>query len=783
MLNTLNKILFLLVFVSTFVSLTLIANQESLLNLTDSEIKFIKKHPKIVLGIKERWNISGYNNDLLNLINELSGANFKLKAVDYSVIQELSKKGEIDGLVTCEAMEDKKKYLNFSDVYISMQKMIITTKENPKDIDSIKDLDTKMIAVYKNNLVDVKIANKFKSSIIIKYDTIEDVIKAVATNQADVMFGSNLVYYLAHELGYTNLKNVANLDEKLDFVFGVRKDWQEAISIINKSLEYIGKDKLIHLKNKWFFSQKRFENYVLSDNDLKYIKSLKSLKICVDPNSMPIEAIIDSRHVGIASDYWKLFEEKLGVDVKIFKTKSWSGSLEAMQQKKCDILSLSSPIKELKQQIKFTDSFLELSLVMITLADKKSIIDFRTLDGASVAVVKGHFLSNYISNKYPNINLIKVRDIDEGLKKVEDGEVFGCADSSVAIDYAYHNGTYSNFKISAYFDDKLELGLGVAKNNIRLYNILQKVVNNISDEQEQTILEKYFSTKYEKQFDYSMFWKLIIIVLIIVLVIIFRQYNIQKQNKKLIKRVQDELEKSRDKDKMIFHQSKLAAMGEMIENITHQWRQPLSQVNSAVLIIDDTLEEKGIKNEVIEEKLLEIESLTKYMSNTINDFKNFFDENKIKYDFIIEDILDKAIEVLDTKLKSNDIKISLGIKTEHKCFAYPNELQQVFLIILNNAIDAIQTNNKKSSKIKIEVEKIDNYNYIRICDNAGGMSKEIEDKIFEPYYTTKHKTQGTGLGLYIAKIIIEDSLGGELSLQNKSTGVCFIIKLKVEDGQ
>jgi signal transduction histidine kinase len=232
---------------------------------------------------------------------------------------------------------------------------------------------------------------------------------------------------------------------------------------------------------------------------------------------------------------------------------------------------------------------------------------------------------------------------------------------------------------------------------------------------------------------------------------------------------------------MIFHQSKLAAMGEMIENITHQWRQPLSQVNSAVLIIDDTLEEKGIKNEVIEEKLLEIESLTKYMSNTINDFKNFFDENKIKYDFIIEDILDKAIEVLDTK--ANDIKILSGIKTEHKCFTYPNELQQVFLIILNNAIDAIQTNNKKSSKIKIEVEKIDNYNYIRICDNAGGMSKEIEDKIFEPYYTTKHKTQGTGLGLYIAKIIIEDSLGGELSLQNKSTGVCFIIKLKVEDGQ
>ncbi|MCD6174107.1 MAG: transporter substrate-binding domain-containing protein [Sulfurimonas sp.] len=782
MLSSLNKILFLLLFTTTFITLTLTANQKNLLNLTDSEIKFIKNHPKIILGTEKRWKISAYDDDILNLIKKVSGVNFKLKTGNYSEIQEMLNEGQIDGLITREDIKDTKGYLNFSDVYISMQKMIITTKENLKDIESIKDLNSKIIAIHGSNCSDVKIANRFKNSIIIKYETMEDVIKAVATNQADAMLGNSSIYCLANELGYSNLKNIVNLDEKLNFVFGIRKDWIEAISIINKSLKYIGKDKLISLKNKWFFSQNKFKNYVLTDNDLKYTKSLKNLKICVDPNSMPIEAIIDSRHVGIASDYWKLFEEKLGIDVKIFKTQSWSGSLEAMKQEKCDILSFSTPTKQRRKSIKFTDPFLELSLVMITLADKKSIIDFSVLDGESIAVVKEHALVNRIKNKYPNINIIEVRNIDDGLKKVEDGEVFGYADSSVAIDYAYHNGTYSNFKVSAYFDDKLELGLGIAKDNVRLYRIFQKVVNSITNKQKQSILEKYFTTKYEKQFDYTLFWKLIIVALVIVLIIVFRQYAIQKQNKKLTRRVQDELEKSRKKDKMIFHQSKLAAMGEMIENITHQWRQPLSQVNSAVLIIDDTLEEKGIKNEVIEEKLLEIESLTKYMSNTINDFKNFFDQNKVKYNFIIEDILDKAIEVLDTKLKSNDIEILSGIKTEHKCFAYPNELQQVFLIILNNAIDAIQMNNKKASKIKIEVEKIDNYHYVRICDNAGGMSKEIEDKIFEPYYTTKHKTQGTGLGLYIAKIIIEDSLGGELNLQNKSTGVCFIIKLKVKNG-
>jgi len=532
--------------------------------------------------------------------------------------------------------------------------------------------------------------------------------------------------------------------------------------------------------NDFLFDIKTYQNFLTND-DLKYIKELKNIKICVDPNWMPIEAIIDSRHVGISSDYWKIIEKKLGVEVKVFKTQSWSGSLEAMRQEKCDVLSLSTPTKQRSKDIKFTKPLLDLSFIIISLVDKKSVIDFSMLDGLSVAVVKDYALVNIIREKYPKINIVEVRNINEGLEKVDRGEVFGLADSAVAIDYAYNNGVYSDFKVSAYFDEKLQLSLGIAKGNVKLYNIFEKIVNSISEEQKQDILKKWFSIKYEKQFDYSLFWKLIIFILIIIFIVIYRQYNIQKQNKELTKRVQDELEKSRDKDKMIFHQSKLAAMGEMIENITHQWRQPLSQVNSAVLVIDDILDENGIRNDLVEEKLQEIESLTKYMSNTINDFKNFFDKNKIKSDFIIEDILDKSLEVLDTKLKSNNIKIVLGIRAKHPCFGYPTELQQVLLIILNNAIDALEISNKVNLEIQIDIDKIDSHNYIRIRDNAGGMNIDIEDKIFEPYYTTKHKTQGTGLGLYIAKVIIEDSMGGELRVRTKSGGASFTIKLKVKD--
>jgi len=252
-------------------------------------------------------------------------------------------------------------------------------------------------------------------------------------------------------------------------------------------------------------SSVNIDNYQKSftDEELEYLKKKKFLSICVDPNWMPIEAMIKSKHSGISADYWKLFENSLDVEAKIYETKSWQGSLEAMKQKKCDVLSLVSKTPSREATINFTDSFLELNFVVVTQTDKKSVIDFSLLDGYSIAVVKGYALIEIIKNKYPKIDVIEVFNIEDGLNKINNGEIFGYADSAVAIDYAYKNGNYSDFKVSAHFDEKLKLGLGVDKQNLMLHNILQKVVKSITDKQKKDILNKWFSSKYEKRFDYT----------------------------------------------------------------------------------------------------------------------------------------------------------------------------------------------------------------------------------------------------------------------------------------
>ncbi|MFX4229952.1 ATP-binding protein [Aliarcobacter butzleri] len=253
--------------------------------------------------------------------------------------------------------------------------------------------------------------------------------------------------------------------------------------------------------------------------------------------------------------------------------------------------------------------------------------------------------------------------------------------------------------------------------------------------------------------------------------------QLENLNSSLEKRIEDEIKKNTKQQHMIMQQNKLAQMGEMIENIAHQWRQPLAQINSSIILIDAILEKHNFKDTLVENKLTEIESLTSYMSKTISDFKNFFNPNKKKTIFKVENAIQKASDVLKGLINSHHIQIEINIEKDLKINSYLGELQQVILIIINNSIDAFIHMNIHFPKILINAYTDNENLFIHIEDNALGINSDLLDKIFEPYFTTKHKAQGTGLGLYIAKMVVENSLLGFLSVENKQNGACFTIKI------
>ncbi|MCT7629328.1 PAS domain-containing sensor histidine kinase [Aliarcobacter butzleri] len=253
--------------------------------------------------------------------------------------------------------------------------------------------------------------------------------------------------------------------------------------------------------------------------------------------------------------------------------------------------------------------------------------------------------------------------------------------------------------------------------------------------------------------------------------------QLENLNSSLEKRIEDEIKKNTKQQHMIMQQNKLAQMGEMIENIAHQWRQPLAQINSSIILIDAILEKHNFKDTLVENKLTEIESLTSYMSKTISDFKNFFNPNKKKTIFKVEDAIQKANDVLKGLINSHHIQMEISVEKDLIINSYLGELQQVILIIINNSIDAFIHMNIHFPKILINTYTDNENLVIYIEDNALGINSDLLDKIFEPYFTTKHKAQGTGLGLYIAKMIVENSLLGFLSVENKQNGACFTIKI------
>jgi len=236
-----------------------------------------------------------------------------------------------------------------------------------------------------------------------------------------------------------------------------------------------------------------------------------------------------------------------------------------------------------------------------------------------------------------------------------------------------------------------------------------------------------------------------------------------------------------ESEKKLMLQNKMASMGEMINNIAHQWRQPLASLNGIFICLDDKYSKQSLDQKSLDNYLVNAESLTTYMSNTIEDFTHFFSPKKEKECFLIENTLLKTQRIMESSLKQH--KIELEIKVEGKLMldSYPSELMQVLFTLINNARDAFVDKNIKEKRITLAAYQDQQEIIIQVKDNAQGLDKAIIDKIFDPYFTTKHQSQGTGLGLYIAKMVIEKSMYGSLSVFKSQQETVFQIELFLDN--
>jgi len=253
-------------------------------------------------------------------------------------------------------------------------------------------------------------------------------------------------------------------------------------------------------------------------------------------------------------------------------------------------------------------------------------------------------------------------------------------------------------------------------------------------------------------------------------------YGIKDGRKTIITNALD-ITEVKEKEKILIQQSKMAAVGEILENIAHQWRQPLSTISTASTGVKLKKENNILDDNDLIESMTLINNSAQYLSKTIDDFRNFFKPSENKEFFKIEETFDKTIMIIGNKFKNEKINFIKNL-ADIKILNHNNALIQVFMNLFNNSKDAFIEINSTNKLIFIDSYKDKDNLIIEIKDNAGGIKDDILDKVFEPYFTTKHKSQGTGIGLYMTQEIIKKHMHGDIFVENYS----FSYKNKKEYG-
>jgi signal transduction histidine kinase len=245
-------------------------------------------------------------------------------------------------------------------------------------------------------------------------------------------------------------------------------------------------------------------------------------------------------------------------------------------------------------------------------------------------------------------------------------------------------------------------------------------------------------------------------------------------NETLEQRVVQEVERNLRHEHLLIQQSRMAAMGEMIGNIAHQWRQPLNALGLLLFNIRDAYQFKTLDAAYLDQAVADGRRMVKKMSTTISDFSNFFRPDKEIIAFSALEQIREAISLVESSFQHSNISIHIDALQDLKLLGFPNEYSQVLLNLLSNAKEAILAYNKTlPGRVNLTLTEQDGWGCVSVCDNGGGIKEDILDRIFDPYFSTKGK--GSGIGLYMSKMIIERNMNGSITVKNIEGGAEFSV--------
>jgi len=690
---------------------------------------------------------------------------------DFNIgLDKLKQSGRYDEIINFYKTQNVKELLTFANVLSDISSKYIFENKKKKLEAILKhffihlDIQGISIKVGSETFINLRRRGKYiRVNNNSYYENSQSISKKIYyKNHHDILYLGKLV--LHYKKSYQSKKNslIPNIEEfealKNDDYNYIKKTYKE--------------HHLIHKKQ------------LLTPKESQYIQEKKSVKVCVHKNQNPFVIFEKDGYSGISIEYLKKFTQKSSLKFQIIPSDTLQSHLAMLKNGKCDISAMVLTKPNVFDYLIPTDKVVSDNIVLVTKITEPYISDLNSLGNKKISIQKGaNNLIHYVKSIYPHINLVEITGND--ISRVATGEFYGHIGASYQLSYKIAKDYSDELKImSKIGNTKINGSFGVTIREPILLNILNKLINHISTLEKQKIQNSWLSIKVEKEFDYT---RLLIILLVALTIITILMYFILKQkkleaeileiNNHLEEKVQIETEKNRQQELFMLQQNRLAQIGEMISMIAHQWRQPLNtlaMLNQTIILkhklhkLDDAL---------MDDFKVNSKKQIDQMSSTIDDFRNFFSPEKEKVNFFINEVVHHVLDILKPALESEKINITVQEEGSFSINGYPNELGQAILNIISNAKDALIENNIQSKQILISLQETENSIMLNINDNAGGIPEKIIDKIFDPYFSTKTEKNGTGLGLYMTKMIISEHMDGRLSVRNTQSGAQFSILL------
>jgi len=489
-----------------------------------------------------------------------------------------------------------------------------------------------------------------------------------------------------------------------------------------------------------------------SEEEKAYLQSNPTVKVCVNPTLAPFEFLtLDGEYEGIGAELLRLIAQRTRLNLEIVQTYSWKESLEKARRNECDVLNFIPQTLEFNKWLLFSEPLFSDYNVLLTRAEHPYIPNLKKLPNASLALAENTALFERLSYTFPNLTIFSVEREEDALFLVLNQKIDMTVRSSTIMSYTLRKQGLLNLKISGILDEFQNVyKIGIVNNNERLRDILNKGIQSLTVHEKEAIINKYTPIVIDKTIDEEAWYVLFAIALGIIMILLWN-YALRKEVKKAV--AMNILNQT-----IMTQQAKQAELGQLIGNISHQWREPLSNLSSVNLIMIGLLEHnKKVDKAFLLQKFKEVENTLDFMSQTMQNFLEFYKPSTVRQHFNIYEALQQTLSLVETNILSYKIVIDIQGDTNAQLFGIKNEFMQVWLNLINNAIRALQCSDVETKTITITIEN----ERMVFCDNAKGFISESD--------LTK------GVGLHMCSSIL-NKYRKKLSFENRPTGVCVSIE-------